>query len=37
MPSIIVKNTKHRHLQWRNVTFPANGEISVDVILFDMQ
>ncbi|QQD71933.1 hypothetical protein [Acidithiobacillus ferrivorans] len=35
MPSIIVKNTKGQHLQWRNVTFPANGEIPVDVVLFN--
>lgn len=35
MPSIIVKNTKGQHLQWRNVTFPANGGIPVDVVLFN--
>ncbi|MDE2462479.1 MAG: hypothetical protein KGO02_02005 [Alphaproteobacteria bacterium] len=35
MPTILVKNTKHQHLQWRNVTFPANGEILVDAILFN--
>lgn len=35
MPTILVKNTNHQHLQWRNVTFPTNGEIPVDVILFN--
>ena len=35
MPSILVKNTTNQNLQWRNITFPANSEIPVDVILFD--
>ncbi|AOU99076.1 hypothetical protein BI364_15010 [Acidihalobacter yilgarnensis] len=35
MPSILVKNTKNKNLEWRNITFPENSEIPVDVILFD--
>jgi hypothetical protein len=35
MTSIIIKNTSPQNLGWRNVTFPANGEISVDAVLFN--
>lgn len=34
MPTVNVRNTRNQHYQWRGITFPANGEIKVDALVF---
>ena len=35
MPTILVKNTSKQNYQWRSVIFPAEGEISINAVLFN--